>query len=89
MRERLAEIKAEQDAGQYAQALQQVEPLVPRAEALGYAPLLAEVKFRRGTLLEHYGEYAEADGLARQPAAAGTAPAVVGRLLTSHVDPPV
>jgi tetratricopeptide (TPR) repeat protein len=61
LREQLADIEAAQDAGKYVQALRQLEPVVQRAEVLGYAPLLAEVKLRRGSLLEAAGKYAEAE----------------------------
>ncbi len=61
LRERLADIGAEQEAGKYVPALEHVEPVVVRAEALDHAPLLAEAKFRRGSLLESNGRYAEAE----------------------------
>jgi len=61
LRERLAAIEAEQDAGKYAQALGQVEPVMQQAEMLGYPPLVAEVKLRRGSLLEADGKYDEAE----------------------------
>ena len=61
LRERLADLAAERYAGKYGPALRQVEPVVQRAEALGYLPLLAEAKLERGRLLKAEGKYAEAE----------------------------
>jgi tetratricopeptide (TPR) repeat protein len=61
LREQLAGIEAEREAGKYARAMQQIEPVVQRAEALEYLPLVAEAKLRRGDLLADAGRYAEAE----------------------------
>ena len=61
LRERLADIAVTARAGRYAEALEAVEPVVQRAEALAYPPLVAEALRRRGSLLRDAGEYAEAE----------------------------
>ncbi len=61
LRERLADLTAMQDAGQYGSALNQAEHVVKQAEALDYGPLLAEAEVRQGRLLERSGRYAEAE----------------------------
>ncbi|MEM9459781.1 MAG: tetratricopeptide repeat protein [Myxococcota bacterium] len=61
LRERLAEIEAERDTGRYPRALEQLAPVLERAEALGYMPLLAEAKQISGTLRQKHGQYAEAE----------------------------
>ncbi|MEM7155219.1 MAG: serine/threonine-protein kinase [Myxococcota bacterium] len=60
-RERLAEIEAMYVAGLFAAALEEVERVVTRAEALGYGPLLAEARGKRGQLREANGLYVEAE----------------------------
>ncbi|MEM9463559.1 MAG: serine/threonine-protein kinase [Myxococcota bacterium] len=60
-REQLADIKAMHEAGRYAEALKQVQPVVEQAEALDYGPLRAEAKYRHGRLLKSDGQYAEAE----------------------------
>ncbi|MEM9463109.1 MAG: serine/threonine-protein kinase [Myxococcota bacterium] len=61
LRERMSEIDAMAKASRYVQALEAVEPVVPRAETLGYVPLLAEAQHLRGRLRERNGLYAEAE----------------------------
>ncbi|MCA9710277.1 MAG: tetratricopeptide repeat protein, partial [Myxococcales bacterium] len=61
LRERLAAISATIDAGQYARALQDVEPVVRRAEGLGYDPLLAEAVYWQGRALDENGRYPDAE----------------------------
>ncbi|MCX4247339.1 serine/threonine-protein kinase [Paraliomyxa miuraensis] len=61
MRIELDDYEAARKAGLHASALERVEPLVERAEALGYGPLVAEAKALRGTLREDVGRYAEAE----------------------------
>jgi tetratricopeptide (TPR) repeat protein len=53
----LAEIEATQNAGRLERALAEVEPMVEQAAALGYLPLVAEVKLRRGTVRDENGRY--------------------------------
>ncbi len=61
LRERLAEIKATQNSGKYALALEQVSPVLEQAKALDYMPLVAEVMLSRGRLQERNGHYPEAE----------------------------
>ncbi|MEM9454027.1 MAG: serine/threonine-protein kinase [Myxococcota bacterium] len=61
VRDRLAQIGAERLAGQYAQGLEHIEVVVEQARALDYGPLLAEVLFERGLLLNMNGQYLEAE----------------------------
>ncbi|MEM9454418.1 MAG: serine/threonine-protein kinase [Myxococcota bacterium] len=60
-RTRLAEIEAMVRAGRHVEALEQVEAVVPQAEALDYAPLLAESLQWRGQLRTTSGQYAQAE----------------------------
>ena len=60
LREQLAIIAAMDRAGRYTEALAQVKPVVEQAESLGYGPLLAETRYRHGSLLHERGEYTEA-----------------------------
>ncbi|MEM9459377.1 MAG: serine/threonine-protein kinase [Myxococcota bacterium] len=66
LRERLADIAAMQEAGRYAEALEKVEPVMQRATALDYPPLIAEAQYRRGKLREKNGQYTEAEEDLRQ-----------------------
>ncbi|MEM9454510.1 MAG: tetratricopeptide repeat protein [Myxococcota bacterium] len=61
LRERLAKIEAQQEAGRYGPALQEVESVVEQAHALAYEPLLAEARARRGVLYRKNGRYDEAE----------------------------
>jgi len=61
LREQLADIRAEEEAGKYVHALEQLEPLLQQAEALEYPPLVAEAKLQHGILLEQLGKYADAE----------------------------
>ncbi|MEX1361795.1 MAG: serine/threonine-protein kinase [Nannocystaceae bacterium] len=61
LREHLQDLRAQQQAGRYAAALEVAEPVVAEAEALGYAPLLAEAVLRRGELRQAAGQYLEAE----------------------------
>ncbi|MCX4239429.1 serine/threonine-protein kinase [Paraliomyxa miuraensis] len=58
---RLKELYAEEEAGRYIDALEQVGSVVERAEKLGYGPLVAEAKLRRGSLRQDNGGYVEAE----------------------------
>lgn len=51
LHERLAIIKAEDQAGNYIEALKQLEPVEEEAQTSGYAPLTCEVKIMHGWLL--------------------------------------
>ncbi|MEX1364542.1 MAG: serine/threonine-protein kinase [Nannocystaceae bacterium] len=66
LREQLQRYRVEQEAGRYVSALEGTESVVARAEALGYAPLVAEAKLRRGMLRSDNGHYAEAEQDLRQ-----------------------
>jgi len=61
LREQLAGVKAELDAGRYADALEHVEPVAQRAEALGYGPLMAEVLAQRGDTRQRMDELVAAE----------------------------
>ncbi|MEM7157263.1 MAG: serine/threonine-protein kinase [Myxococcota bacterium] len=61
LRGRLQELRAEQDAGRYAVALKQIEPVVAAATDLDYAPLVAEVMQRRGSLQRSNGHHDAAE----------------------------
>ncbi|MEM9459203.1 MAG: serine/threonine-protein kinase [Myxococcota bacterium] len=60
LREQLAEVQAEIHAGRPAAALEHADPLVERATALAYGPLLAEALVRRGDARERMDQFAEA-----------------------------
>ncbi|MCX4241628.1 serine/threonine-protein kinase [Paraliomyxa miuraensis] len=61
LREQLAEIGAEREAGRYARALDQVDPLIERVRALDYAPLVAEATLLRGRARDEAGQHTEAE----------------------------
>ena len=61
LRERLAQIAVMHEAGRYAEALEQAEPVVQRAEARGYPPLRAEAYYWRGELRNRTGAYTKAE----------------------------
>ncbi len=61
LRDRLASIAAQQEAGRYVSAEQEVEPVVEQALALAYEPLIAETKARRGVLHGQNGHYEDAE----------------------------
>jgi tetratricopeptide (TPR) repeat protein len=61
LRERLARIAAEESAGLYDAAFVDVVALTGDAAALAYAPLVAEVALRRGSILARRGEHEAAD----------------------------
>ncbi|MCX4239185.1 tetratricopeptide repeat-containing serine/threonine-protein kinase [Paraliomyxa miuraensis] len=63
LRERLADIKAEAEAGKVKVVLplEAVEPVVERAKVLEYGPLWAEAKALRGALRIKNGRYMEAE----------------------------
>ncbi|MEM9463495.1 MAG: tetratricopeptide repeat protein [Myxococcota bacterium] len=100
LRERLADIKAMREAGRYVEALEMVEPVMKRAEALNYPPLLAEALYGRGVLRDRNGQYVEAEGDLREahtlavefhhdPIALDTTQAltfVVGYQLARHIE---
>ncbi|MEM9453294.1 MAG: tetratricopeptide repeat protein [Myxococcota bacterium] len=99
-RARLVEIEAMQKAGRYAEALEEAEEVVERAERLGYPPFRAEALYWRGALREDNGQYAKAEEDLQQayalavshqhdPVALDTAQAlvfVVGVQLARHVE---
>ncbi|MEM9463005.1 MAG: serine/threonine-protein kinase [Myxococcota bacterium] len=61
LRQQIAQMEAEQAAGQYASALAQVDGVRAEAEALGYWPLTAEVLLQHGMLLGEHGQYERAE----------------------------
>lgn len=61
LREQLMNVDAERKLGVYEGDLERVESAVMPAEALGYPPLLAEAKLRRGLVRDDAGQYAEAE----------------------------
>ncbi len=61
VRDRLAEVAAELRAGRTEDASTHVEPLVPRAEALEYGPLVAEALVHRGRVRDASDQLAEAE----------------------------
>ena len=61
LRERLAELDAMQEAGEYTRAFEELEPIVLRAKALAYMPLVAEAMLRRGQLHRAQGTYPKAE----------------------------
>jgi eukaryotic-like serine/threonine-protein kinase len=74
LRERLTRVAARASAGRYGEAQRMAEGVVADAEALGWAPVVAEARFAEGSLLERTGDYAAAeaalvDALARATAA--------------------
>jgi tetratricopeptide (TPR) repeat protein len=60
LEERLHQLVARFDAGQYRAALDESQPLVSDAEKAGYAPLTAQARRRRGQLLEALRQPADA-----------------------------
>jgi eukaryotic-like serine/threonine-protein kinase len=60
LRERLAEAWALQSAGKYGDGLRIADAMVAEVEAIDYPPLLAELAYRRGWLLEGTGVYEDA-----------------------------
>jgi predicted Ser/Thr protein kinase len=60
VREGLARVGAAEVAGAYAAARAEVGPWIARAEALGYAPLVAEALYQRGRLEHYSGESSRA-----------------------------
>ena len=60
-RERLADVDALREAGKYSKAMAWAELVVQRAQELGYRPLLAEARLRRGQLRDESGQYSEAE----------------------------
>ncbi len=66
LRDRLAEVKAMQAAGQYADALVRVEFVLQRAEELDFAPLRVEAEAQQGGLLLLNGQYDEAERVLMQ-----------------------
>ncbi|MEM9460805.1 MAG: serine/threonine-protein kinase [Myxococcota bacterium] len=61
LRGQLARIEAELGAGRYADALEHAQPVVQRARALEYGPLLAEALVVRGLANERVDELAVAE----------------------------
>ncbi len=64
-REQLSRVGTLGEAGKYADALALVRNARESVEALGWAPLLARTRAREASLLDHIGEYAEAEAVAR------------------------
>jgi serine/threonine protein kinase/tetratricopeptide (TPR) repeat protein len=69
IREGLAQVAADEVAGAYAPAQARLTELLNRAEALGYAPVLAEALYQRGRLEHYSGESASGSLLAAIDAA--------------------
>ncbi len=61
LRGQLAAVEAREHAGEYLRALEQVGPVVERAEVLDYGPLLAEALSLRGDLRRSAGQYETAE----------------------------
>ena len=61
LRERLAEVKAYESAGQYQQAAGVIDALQAEADALPYAPIKIEVLLRRGILAMWQFQFEAAD----------------------------
>jgi len=61
LRAELAQLEAMQHAGSHARALESIEAVVERAEALEYGPLVAEVVRLRGVLRRDAGRYSDAE----------------------------
>ena len=61
LREQLASIGAEYKAGKYAYVLEHIEPVVQRAKALRYGPLLAESLVQRALAYDNRDELTEAE----------------------------
>ena len=61
LRERLAEVKAYESAGQYQQAVGVIDALQAEADALPYAPIKIEVLLRRGILAMWQFQFEAAD----------------------------
>lgn len=66
LRKGLASVRAEQNAGRYQPALDLATPLAAEAENTNYAPIAAEAKLLRGTLLEQTGSYPQAEDALQQ-----------------------
>jgi hypothetical protein len=66
VRDRLVEIKALQDAGRYARALDEVAGVVSEARASGYEPVIAEALNRLTLLQVETGRTQEADANAEE-----------------------
>ena len=56
LREQLARVRAMWLAGAVLDALELVEPIVTQAEILRFAPLVAEARYERGSILRHTGD---------------------------------
>jgi tetratricopeptide (TPR) repeat protein len=65
LRERLEEVSALENAGRYAAGLERARAIAREAEAVGFAPLLAEARFSQGALEERVGNFADAEALLR------------------------
>ncbi|MEM9459548.1 MAG: serine/threonine-protein kinase [Myxococcota bacterium] len=61
LRQQLLAIQAQKSAGEVQQALEDLEPVIRQAEALGYGPTRAEAQYLRGDLREHNSLYEEAE----------------------------
>ncbi|MEM9460808.1 MAG: tetratricopeptide repeat protein [Myxococcota bacterium] len=61
LRRQLVSIKAEREAGRYADALKHLESVVQRAKTLGYEPLLAKVLLERGRAREQGDDFIDAE----------------------------
>jgi tetratricopeptide (TPR) repeat protein/predicted Ser/Thr protein kinase len=91
--EKMAEVKALNDAGRYKVALERAKELEPRVVATGYLPLQAELRLQSGVLKQRLGE--KESGLSQLEQAlvdaeAGRADrakvAVLNRLVFLHAD---
>ena len=60
LRQRLARVSALESVGRFEEAEVQLSGLAQEAEGLGYGPMMAEIQFRRGSVLQGRGRDAEA-----------------------------
>jgi len=60
-RTRLAEAKALEDAGKYAEGVALAEQIAKTAIEIGYSPFVAEARYRLGSLQRQAGNYAKAE----------------------------
>ena len=61
LQERLADAAAEEHAGRFTLAREQLTPVVERASELGYVPLLAQATKQRGRVYGLEGQFAKAE----------------------------
>ena len=66
LREQLGAAAAIERAGRYREALAQLEPIAARAQAIGFAPLRAEVGVQLGFVLDRVGRGRESEDMLRE-----------------------